>query len=374
MKLFINLSGLTRGGVVQASLSFVLECKKYTHNTYLIVVVDKFYNEVIELNLPSNFEVKKVKTPKRAFSIKGILNILYLYFYELTFKPDLVFSVFGPTLWRPLNKHFAGFALPFLLYPDNVFFKLYPPNAKFIFMKNIKLILTRFNVDFFYVENIDMRTRLSTAAHIKLDKIFYVPGAYNQVYTEPVFSIDTYLSKREVNEFRFLTISPFFKHKNLIILKDVLKLLVNAGIENLRFFITIDEDSYNLHFKEYKKFVVNLGYVKIEDCPRIYSEIDATFMPTLLESYTAIYAESIKMMKPIITTNLDFAKRVCKDAALYYSPLDANDAYNQIISLTTNPNVYSLLKNACKKDNDSIIKPEERAQRYFQIMNEIVLR
>jgi glycosyltransferase involved in cell wall biosynthesis len=47
-------------------------------------------------------------------------------------------------------------------------------------------------------------------------------------------------------------------------------------------------------------------------------------MPTLLESYGNPYAEAMYHNKTIITSDLDFAKDVCGDAAFYFDPLDEN--------------------------------------------------
>ena len=48
------------------------------------------------------------------------------------------------------------------------------------------------------------------------------------------------------------------------------------------------------------------------------------------------------------------------------------DAYKQIVKLMNDKETYNGLVNACTLENSSIIRPEERALKYFEIMNEIV--
>lgn len=61
------------------------------------------------------------------------------------------------------------------------------------------------------------------------------------------------------------------------------------------------------------------------------------FLPTLLECFSASYAEAMVMKKPILTSDLGFAHTVCKDAAVYFDPDDANDVAEKIIGLINSP-------------------------------------
>lgn len=45
----------------------------------------------------------------------------------------------------------------------------------------------------------------------------------------------------------------------------------------------------------------------------------------------------MKMEKPIITSDLGFARSICQDAALYFKPRDARSAVEQIERLLDNP-------------------------------------
>ena len=59
-------------------------------------------------------------------------------------------------------------------------------------------------------------------------------------------------------------------------------------------------------------------------------------MPTLLESFSGTYVEAMYHGKPILTSEIDFARDICGDAAIYFDPLDANSLLNTISSLHEN--------------------------------------
>ena len=57
----------------------------------------------------------------------------------------------------------------------------------------------------------------------------------------------------------------------------------------------------------YDERIEYLGKININQCPHLYVQSDAVFLPTLLECFSASYAEAMLMKKPIITSDLGFA-------------------------------------------------------------------
>ena len=78
----------------------------------------------------------------------------------------------------------------------------------------------------------------------------------------------------------------------------------------------------------------------VENCPKLYNQADAMFLPTLLETFSASYPEAMKMERPILTSDLDFAKDICGDAALYFNPLDSYDIANKIKTINDRSHYY----------------------------------
>lgn len=369
MKLLINTSNLSVGGGVQVALSFINELKKFNldneYHIFLSTAIDKQINKSIfseEFNFyliessPASFKNRK--------KIQQKLNTL-----EKSINPDIVFSVFGPTYWRPKTKHVMGFALPWLINPESSAFK----ELSFINLLKSRLrqIYNKFYVkrdaDYYITETDDTKKRLSSIVKINKDKIFVVGNTVNNVFNMPYKQY--LINEKKENEFRFITISHNYPHKNLKIIKDVVNLLSN---KNIKFYVTIDQNSYNNLFNGLEESVINLGAVNIADCPSIYEQCDALFLPTLLECFSASYPEAMKMEKPIFTSNYSFATDLCKNAAVYFDPLNPIDIVEKMEKVVKNINIQKeLIQNGKKRLND-FETAETRAQKYINIFENIV--
>ncbi len=64
-----------------------------------------------------------------------------------------------------------------------------------------------------------------------------------------------------------------------------------------------------------------------------YLACNALLLPTLLESFSGTYLEAMHFGRPILTSNLDFARDVCDDAALYFDPWDPVAIKDAILKL-----------------------------------------
>ncbi len=118
--------------------------------------------------------------------------------------------------------------------------------------------------------------------------------------------------------------------------------------------------------------IVNIGPIMPKECASLYDECDALILPTLLECFSANYAEAMFMKKPILTTDLPFAKTVCGDAALYFAALNENDAVDKVIKLVNDPYLRVQL---IKKGNlrlEKFLNAKARANLIISIVNDIL--
>ncbi|HEB62593.1 MAG TPA: glycosyltransferase family 1 protein, partial [Bacteroidetes bacterium] len=89
-------------------------------------------------------------------------------------------------------------------------------------------------------------------------------------------------------------------------------------------------------FKDIEKYelediLINLGYVEMDKIGFLYSKIDALLLPTLLESFSGTYVESMYFKKKIITSDMDFSREICKNNTWFFNPEDAEDILEKII-------------------------------------------
>jgi glycosyltransferase involved in cell wall biosynthesis len=69
--------------------------------------------------------------------------------------------------------------------------------------------------------------------------------------------------------------------------------------------------------------LTNTGTLPPDRLSAAYGSVDAFILPTLLESFGRPYDEAMHFGLPILTSDRDFARERCQDAAIYFDPLDA---------------------------------------------------
>lgn len=375
MKLIINTSNLFRGGGIQVAYSFIHECISFTGNEYHIFLCELLIEQIDKSKFPKNFWFYEI--PKRpSLFFKGIKIISKLKKLENEIKPDCVFTIFGPSYWTPQAPHLLGYAIPHFLYPESPFFNKIGKLAKFKWslVKIMKKYFFLKNANFFHVETDDSRKRLSIFLKYPVERIFSVSNTYNSCYdVDNKSPKDLLLPTKLNNEFRFISITAYYPHKNLDILNHVIPLLKKAGLSNIRFVLTMNNDIYDSIFtKESKSQIINIGPVTISNCPQLYKECDAMFLPTLLECFSANYPEAMKMQKPILTSNLPFALEVCNDAALYFDPLDAVDITKKIMRIMTENELRTELIAKGSIQLNSFYNSNERAKQYLRLCEQII--
>lgn len=378
MKLLINTSNLYVGGGVQVALSFINELKELKDDNEYFIFLSQSINKQINFQKFS----KKIKfyliekSPASLATRKKVTNQLTI--LESQIKPDIVFSIFGPTYWKPKAKHVMGFAVPWVLQKKSVAY------AELSFLKYLKMRLwveyvsyyTKRDASHYIIETEDGKNKLANALSIKKEKIFVVGNSYSAVFNDP-----QYLSKnspdyiqlppKKGTEFRLLLISHNHPNKNLKIINQVIPLLEK---HNVKFVLTIDEVSFDLLFPNKPKQVLNLGPVTQKSCPSLYEQCDAMFLPTLLETFSASYPEAMKMKVPILTSNYSFAKDVCHKAALYFDPLNPRDIVDKIKTLISSKTLQKSLITKGIEQLKNFETAKSRAEKYIAISKNLIER
>lgn len=95
-------------------------------------------------------------------------------------------------------------------------------------------------------------------------------------------------------------------------------------------------------------------------------------MPTLLESFSGTYLEAMKAGCPILTSDRDFAREVCGEAALYFDPLDADSIVRTILRLRDEPGLRQRLIAAGQKRLQQRFPTwAEVTERYVELLRKI---
>jgi glycosyltransferase involved in cell wall biosynthesis len=116
----------------------------------------------------------------------------------------------------------------------------------------------------------------------------------------------------------------------------------------------------------------NVGSVAVADAPRLYEECDLCFLPTVLETFSATYPESMAMGLPIVTTDLPFARDVCGNAALYFEPNNAKAAAICLSQLVEDSCLWEALVSSGKSVLAQLPTPQEKYSGYVCVMSNLV--
>lgn len=375
MKMIINTGNIRVGGMLQVSLSFLHELRNFPDHEYHVFLSPEVERQIRKDRFPENFRFYSFlrysgysATLMRKWMIYKRLRRLQL--LEKVIVPDVVFSVFGPTYWKPKAPHVAGFATPHYIYPESPYFSEVPfsHRIKQSLFGRLRLSLMMRNIDYLIAETEEVRQRLINHLHIDENRVFHISNTLNEIYNEPQkWTYRAKLPPREPGELRLVTISANHLFKNLSVINEVInQVRILRPALNIKFILT-------LHRREFENLGTNRRYVhftnrlNVDECPFLYSQCDFMFLPTLLECFSASYPEAMKMGLPILTSDLAFARGVCGQAALYFDPVDARDIAKKIVFLHENPDLQKKMRAEGKIRLREFGSAGERAAHYLRI-------
>lgn len=362
MRLIINTVNLKIGGAFQRSISFLKELKEFGKDDYHVFYNEEIGKQIKLSDFPSNFKFHYFEhSPASIKYRKKIVSEFNK--LEKKIKPDVIFSFVGPCYWKAKAPHLVGYGIPHIVYDDYKYVKKYSWKVKLEMI--YKKYWTKKEANFYVVQTEDVRERLSKRIKVPMSKIYVVSNGIGKQYK----NVEVLPRPNKKNK-KLLLISTYRPSKNFEIINDIIPFLENDEFE-YEFHITIKEEDFKRVFKGKEKWVKNYGHVNTEDCPKLYNKCDAMFLPSHLECFSASYPEAMKMERPILTSNLSFAKTVCGDAALYFDNSDPEEIANRIKDLFRNEykinKLVELGKERLKKFDDS----REQANKYIDICRDI---
>jgi len=370
LRIVINSAHQRFGGCIQVVLSFINECRNFPQHEYYIWAGDGLSKLVDPADFPDNFHFQFFSfgriTIWKTFSINRLLKL-----EEQRVKPDVIIATGGPTYFRSVAPQVIGYNLPLYIYEESPFVQqlsLYRQVRRLI-KKRFHFYFFKRDASYFVVQTDDVNQRIRKA--LNTDRVQTVSNTASSYYREKK-SYPAKLPRKEDGVFRFVTISSYYPHKNLELIPQVLKELNRRGLQ-VEFVLTLKPADFEKHIGT-QPGIHNVGPVKPEECPSLYRECDGMFLPTLAECFSASYPEAMIMEKPIVTTDLGFARSICGEAALYFKPKKAESAADQIEQLIHNKTLrQALIRNGQMRLN-SFHNPQERAAAYLARCEMLALR
>lgn len=333
INILINLSNLKKGGGLQVATSFILNIN--SQNNYFIVLSREAYLYFLQNRIFDSIKISYRLILFQNYHIFQYLSLRnrYLDFIVRKYNINSVFTLFGPSYWRPKVFHLMGFARPNLVLRDSPFFDKFTLLQKTIefFSSQLHDFHFRYNADLLFTENEFISNRVKNK--YKKDVVTITNSLHDFFYLDINDNYKMFIDnkKGKVNNV-FLTVSANYPHKNLDVIPRVITELINQDFYDFKFILTINKGEIQSN-DLIDNFIEYFGPTPIKDVPYLYSIADFLFMPTLLECFSASYLEAMYMKKPILTSDLNFAHSICSNSAMYFDPLNPQDISKKVIEL-----------------------------------------
>lgn len=365
----INCSNLHTGGGVAVATSF-LDCISRDANDGVfdihVLCSTEVHNNLISLNVDLQFFSSYVVKDFYGISAlwKGLGQRLKGF--------DAVFTVFGPSYDFSFGvNHIVGFAQPNIIYPDNPVFRNLRIKDKILTkMKYFVQELFFWKAKSIIVELEHVRRGLKHKPRFRDKKIDVVESAVHSVYSDKKRWHKLNLPEAE-GGLKIGIISRNYPHKNLKVLPGVKKILSEQYELDVSFYVTFTEKEWRSCSVRFRENVINVGGLNLAQCPTFYSRMDGVIFPSLLECFSAVPIEAMKVKRPIFASDLDFIHDVCGAHAEYFDPLDESSIAKAVFDYFSLSEEIRLEKVFLAHE---FVKrfpgPEIRARRYLKLIED----
>lgn len=349
LKILVNATNLRVGGGVQKATQFVLACCRWGDAHRWRMVLSPQVARYFETDAPPawvDYEVA-LRSPARPVAGRGARRLLAA--QERDFAPDVVFSVSGPNYHRFRRPHLMGFAIPWITNPDPLAWTtIRSPLRRALFRLRLRYYVHwARHADAWLLQTEAARdglvanAKLTGPAHV-------VPNSCSEYYYDAMdLGADPHpaLPARREGDVLLLVFTSPKPHKNLASLPGVARRLREIDPHTrYRFVLSLPQDSASwreLSARAERAGVgdrlVTVGAVPVADGPGLYAGCDALYLPTVMEVFSAAYPEAMAMARPILTSDLPFARSVCRDAARYFDPVSAESAATAVVEVVGDP-------------------------------------
>jgi len=346
MRVLLDCTPLVVGGGIQAGLAVLEGAERTTGWEWHAAVSEQIARQTDAHGVGHNVRLHPVQGRSR---LHKVVIGLQLRSIEREVHPDVVYTVFGPayTLFRA--RHLQGFAVPRMIYPE-----VRVPNESLRERLEYRLVrlakagaLVR--AKFLVVETEIVRQRVAALLGLPKARIFVVGNTYSPSFRRELAALP---ARATGGHYSVLVPSSYYAHKNLESIPTVAQALRRSGLRDFTFGLTLEAGGrpwQNILARAtalgVESHIRTFGAVPHSRIAELYRQADAVFLPTLLECSTAVYPEAFLAGVPVVTSEMDFAHALCKDAALFVDPLDAEAAAAALVRVRTEAGLATQLAN-----------------------------
>jgi len=342
MKILVNASTIVNGGGIQAALSFL----EYSlaHNASDIdffYCLSPFVVRSLHTVIPPDRLIVLHHSPANPFSF--LCSYLSILKFERTACPDIVYSIGFPSYVLFKSREVGRYTNPWEILDIPLAWNSLSTADKLIrFLKTWCRRLWAKTATYYETQTHSARDGISAFLGVDKSRIYVSPNSLNSRFNLTKHCTPSVHSNSDSgkSEFRIFCLAADHPHKNLTILPQTALSLVELGCQSFTFFLTLPptslmlkrllREAYDLNLDHY---FVNLGPLDLDSCLFYYSNSSAVFLPSLAEVFSATYIEAMSCGVPIVTSDLEFARDICQQAAAYFDPTSPRSAASALFNV-----------------------------------------
>ena len=340
MKILIDVSVPNVGGGVQIAASLVERTLSYEDIDFAYLCNREVHSVItsrgLELPASRTLIVNKV----RPFRLREKIAVKD---FECKLDPDLVFTLFGPNYVSFRRLHVMGLANAWLVHPTEEAVQMLPALQRYKswLYRHFRQYWAK-KADWFYTETVYSKDAIAERLGILPERIKVIPN----VQPRPAFAQVEPNDKLRTEVQLIAVVSAYYPHKNLISIPSVAHQLINLGVRNFSFAITLEHDHPEAQkiMRLAQQFgVVDrlqfLGRLETDALMDLYRRASVSFLPSVLETSAAIFPESYTFGIPVVATDYPFNREPGGTGALYYPAADDHAAAKQIARIFSDPDL-----------------------------------
>lgn len=334
MNILINLAPLKAGGGQNVGLNLLSGLQELddTEVTLFYYVSAKtIISEKIKHLYPNQFIEGPHNTVKRVLFERTKLRR-----FIARNNIDIVYSCFGYAWVGKRTKQVCGMAESNIMFPEINFWKEYTGFKRFI--KDAVDAYRKWGylqAEALVFENEAMYKRNEMIFGKGKKATFIRPSIAISDEGNGGFRLEKYYEDSKVGLF----LCGWQLNKNIMIIPDLVRLMKDLGV-HFEIIITVGHDDANPIATQFKNRLNNLqvsdyvhmvGKVDRKNLSALYRKIDYVFLLSRLESFSNNIIESWYFEKPLIISDAEWARGICKDAAVYVDRDDPKEIVKKII-------------------------------------------
>ena len=284
------------------------------------------------------------------------------------FAPDVVWALGNHGLTRPRAPQALLCHMPHLWYdPQEQPRQIWRPDRDLYYVKwRLRRCLPATQLVFLQTQTAAERFR-RTFAYTGRTALMpnavsrYVGGAADADMPAPLAALRS--------RFVLFCLTRYYPHKNLEALAELFR-RHHAELADVVIVLTLapDDSAASAGFVAQlaepvlRDHLVNVGPLPQAQLAGYFRHCRALILPTVLESFSGTYLEAMQFGTPILTSDLDFARETCGDAAAYFDPWNVDSIKDAILRLKNEPGLSATL----------IERGRQRAESMFRSWDDIV--